>query len=812
MPVELRDPQNDRHGLPRHVLAEMPQKVSIDGRPPRDRLLKIMEGLNPTNARRKKSDDIAGQSKKYERPANLLPGELRRSRSQLLDGTLNREPHKNNNDQEYGNSDDLLRPLHTPTRCSWRATAENWVGKAIVQGTAARVRIPAKELVLWPEANRLKVSSNPFFGQPLESKLYPPKPHTPMARYISFAVLFAILIVIGVLFYKVMIGFFVPVFMAVVLVVVFRPLHRWVLAKVGGRDHVAASITTILIVLIVLLPTALILSLAAVQGAKLFENLNESSIRIGLSKLRANEYINLESPCASQLRSIQSKVQDIQKEVSEANVYDEVTHPQGRLAGDVLEIRNQLKSIPSAILRFHSDKIANQIVENRKSTSSPMTHSEVDTALKQTMSDLQQGLDALTRAIPDAINEPSKLDQLQEEKTSWENRKPIIDRLNDKENQWVREMWVQTIGVVFDTELAAAKLGLSLNELSFSEDGNLARLQETAWQLAGKWQDVRDAILGGRVVGFLKDLANPSSEQVRTLLQNALDYVRPRLISFGGDSAAFIIRLLVGSSILLLALYFFLCDGPGMVRSMMDLSPLDDRYEMELLAEFDRTSRAIVLATILSALAQGITAGLGYYVAGMPSLVMLTALTTVCALIPFFGTAIVWVPVCMYLAVYEERIMAASLLAAWALLVVGTIDNLVKVFILHGQSQLHPLLALLSVLGGIQSLGPIGIVVGPLAVTLLQTTLGIIRHELTEMKTGEDNPAGDPKSKPFSELIRKVKRPDAADQSETESNATESNGKSSTANTTPSNGKWEGEGNRTNGNGTDGKAPGVSPA
>jgi predicted PurR-regulated permease PerM len=270
--------------------------------------------------------------------------------------------------------------------------------------------------------------------------------------------------------------------------------------------------------------------------------------------------------------------------------------------------------------------------------------------------------------------------------------------------------------------------------------------------------------------------------------------------------------LLVGSSILLLALYFFLCDGPGMVRSMMDLSPLDDRYEMELLAEFDRTSRAIVLATILSALAQGITAGLGYYVAGMPSLVMLTALTTVCALIPFFGTAIVWVPVCMYLAVYEERIMAASLLAAWALLVVGTIDNLVKVFILHGQSQLHPLLALLSVLGGIQSLGPIGIVVGPLAVTLLQTTLGIIRHELTEMKTGEDNPAGDPKSKPFSELIRKVKRPDAADQSETESNATESTGKSSTANTTPSIGKGEGEGNRTNGNGTDGKAPGVSPA
>ena len=60
------------------------------------------------------------------------------------------------------------------------------------------------------------------------------------ARYISFAVLLAIIVVIGALFYKVMIGFFVPVFLAAVLVVVFRPLHRWVCAKVGDREHIAA--------------------------------------------------------------------------------------------------------------------------------------------------------------------------------------------------------------------------------------------------------------------------------------------------------------------------------------------------------------------------------------------------------------------------------------------------------------------------------------------------------------------------------------------------------------------------------------------
>ena len=65
---------------------------------------------------------------------------------------------------------------------------------------------------------------------------------------------------------------------------------------------------------------------------------------------------------------------------------------------------------------------------------------------------------------------------------------------------------------------------------------------------------------------------------------------------------------------------------------------------------------------------------------------------------------------------------------------VGTVDNFVKAGVLHGQSQLHPLLALLSVLGGVQALGPIGIVVGPMAVVLLQTSLSILQREMVHLE------------------------------------------------------------------------------
>jgi predicted PurR-regulated permease PerM len=69
-------------------------------------------------------------------------------------------------------------------------------------------------------------------------------------------------------------------------------------------------------------------------------------------------------------------------------------------------------------------------------------------------------------------------------------------------------------------------------------------------------------------------------------------------------------------------------------------------------------------------------------------------------------------------------------LAVWGGVVVSMVDNLIKPLVLHGQSNLHPLLALLSVLGGVQALGPIGIFVGPMAVVFLQTGLKMLNLEI----------------------------------------------------------------------------------
>ncbi|MFO1062360.1 MAG: AI-2E family transporter [Pirellulales bacterium] len=460
-----------------------------------------------------------------------------------------------------------------------------------------------------------------------------------MSRFISLIALIAVIVVIGVLFYRVMIGFFVPVFLAGMLVVLFRPLHQWVLKKVGNRAAIAAGVTTVLILLSVLLPMSLVVSAAALQGlgwVRQAETSGETSVTVTLDKLRTR--LGLQMEYKKQLEAIDTKLTAIKKRETELAASPGIT----------------------------SD---------------------------QTMFVLGQQLSRLLREL----------------QTEYQQKNgPILDEKFDQ--------------------------AVELTEKIGTADDESSGFAGAVLNLVSRVQQLRLDVLGGFPNGTLKELANPTDSVVRSTTNQAIEFVRPRLLSLTTATFGFLIELVISTAILIICVYFFLYEGPEMFQSVMALSPLDDRYEQELLLEFDRVTRAVVLATVLSALTQGAAAGIGYYVVGLPNLILLIMLTTVFAMVPFVGPAIVWVPCCIYLAFIEERLGAAIGLAAWGVLVVGTVDNFVKAGVLHGQSQLHPLLALLSVLGGVQAMGPIGIVVGPMAVVLLQTSLSILQRELSHFE------------------------------------------------------------------------------
>ena len=475
-----------------------------------------------------------------------------------------------------------------------------------------------------------------------------------MSRLISFAVLIAIIIVIGLLFYKVLIGFFIPVFLAAVLVVVFRPLHQWILQRTGHRDQLAAIISTCLIVLTLIMPLVLVGITAASQGLRVLKENDFATLKLRYEKIR--DSLGLTKP------EFFPKIDTIEKEIE-------------------------------SILALSSSTVLTE--------ESP----ELVLLAKQT---------GITLA------------ELQAEVDSLEGRPKFEFQFSELQD-------------------VLSKVGKpNVDEENF--------LIQPAVQLKSRFARLKSDLLGGGFVALVRERADPSPEELAEIQGGVVAYLQPRLISITGATGTFVVKFLFGCGIMIVATFFFLYDGPSMIKTIMHLSPLDDAYEEELLLEFDRISRAVVLATILSAVVQGLTAGIGYFFVGMDFLILLIMLTTVFAMVPFVGPAVIWVPVCLYVGIYEERMTAAVLLALWGVLVVGTVDNLVKAVVLHGQSQLHPLLALLSVLGGVQALGPIGIVVGPMVVAILQTLLSILQRELIHFdklearNNGNSNGESDPTS------------------------------------------------------------------
>ena len=252
---------------------------------------------------------------------------------------------------------------------------------------------------------------------------------------------------------------------------------------------------------------------------------------------------------------------------------------------------------------------------------------------------------------------------------------------------------------------------------------------------AREFRESKQALLGGPYRAWLVELANPTDETLRQWRVRVFAQCQQWLLSLGGATTAYLGELLFGAVIMLVSIFFFLIDGPGMSETIMRLLPMDRRYQRELVDEFDRISRAVVMATLLSAVAQGLLAGLGFWFIGVGAVFLLTLLAMVLALVPFIGAAAVWVPACFWLYLVQGRLAAAIVLAVYGVAIVSMADNVIKPMVLRGESNLHPLLALLSVLGGAQVLGPIGILVGPMVVVFLQTLLNILRRELLTLET-----------------------------------------------------------------------------
>ena len=177
-------------------------------------------------------------------------------------------------------------------------------------------------------------------------------------------------------------------------------------------------------------------------------------------------------------------------------------------------------------------------------------------------------------------------------------------------------------------------------------------------------------------------------------------------------------RNVVKLSFALLTLFFFYRDGHAILEQVRTaLNKVIGFRVHAYLHAIGETTRAVVYGIGLTALAQSVLAGIGYWVAGTPNPMVLTMMTFLLALIPF-GTPVAWGGVSIWLLSQGHTWEAAGL-AVWGLCVVSWIDNIIRPLVISGATRIPFLLIMFGVLGGLASFGMVGLFIGPVILAVL---------------------------------------------------------------------------------------------
>ncbi|MBN8032765.1 AI-2E family transporter [Vibrio vulnificus] len=214
--------------------------------------------------------------------------------------------------------------------------------------------------------------------------------------------------------------------------------------------------------------------------------------------------------------------------------------------------------------------------------------------------------------------------------------------------------------------------------------------------------------------------------------------------SFGSNLVAISAKILGDATnflmdffLMLFVLFFLLRDHDQIISAIRHILPLSRSQEDKLLSEIENVSKSAVMGSFLTAIAQGIAGGLGMWLAGFPGLFWGTMMGFA-SFIPVVGTALIWIPATIYLFLTGDTGWAIFL-AIWSIAIVGSIDNLLRPFLMQGSAGMNTLLIFFSLLGGIQLFGLIGLIYGPLIFAITMVLFNIYEEEFKGFLDQQDN-------------------------------------------------------------------------
>ena len=213
-------------------------------------------------------------------------------------------------------------------------------------------------------------------------------------------------------------------------------------------------------------------------------------------------------------------------------------------------------------------------------------------------------------------------------------------------------------------------------------------------------------------------------DQVAQVSQSVIENTTKSIAVFLSSMPSLLLAIVV----VILSAYFLLVDGSRFLRFLSNVSPLGRDRSTDLYGTFEKSCRGVVIGLFASSVAQAMIIGTFFNFTGIPSPWFAAAVTFVFGMVPVIGSAPVWIGGMLYFFVNGHIFSMVLILTAGVLIIV--IDNLLRSLIMKGQSEMHPLLALVSVFGAVNLLGPTGIFLGPIIAAVFVSFLKIIGSDM----------------------------------------------------------------------------------
>ncbi len=251
---------------------------------------------------------------------------------------------------------------------------------------------------------------------------------------------------------------------------------------------------------------------------------------------------------------------------------------------------------------------------------------------------------------------------------------------------------------------------------------------------SGEWRQALDA------QPRLAALAYRIEQQID--LPGTIKGITSWLSSTAGSIVKGSVFQVIGFCLVFYLLFFFLRDRVVALQSLRSLSPLSEIEMDRVCSGVKNTIYATVYGTLAVSAVQGLLGGLMFWWLGLSSPLLWGVVMALLAVVPMVGAFVVWLPAALFL-VSEGHWEKALILALWGMLVVGTIDNLLRPILVGNRLKLHTVLVFMSVVGGLMLFGPAGLILGPVVLTVTLVLLEIWSSRTTAVSESQAQPEPD---------------------------------------------------------------------